>query len=83
MGIFTNLTLLILIFIRKPYPLYPLPLIKGKGKTLKRGADAPLKHPTLLTQRKESQREASPLLHIIPPPFPREGYNGGGLLNPE
>ena len=37
MGISTNLTLLILIFIRKPYPLYPLPLIKGKGKIFEKG----------------------------------------------
>ena len=30
----------------QPYPLYPLPLIKGKGNFIKRGANAPLKHPT-------------------------------------
>jgi len=30
-----------------PSPI-PLPLDKGKGKILKRGADAPLKHPHII-----------------------------------
>jgi hypothetical protein len=42
-------------------PFVPLSLNKERGKILKRGADAPLKHPTFLTQSKESLREAKPL----------------------
>ena len=36
------------------YITLPLPLDEGKGEVLERGADAPLKHPTLLTQIRES-----------------------------
>ena len=32
----------------QPYPLYPLPLGKGKGRRFERGADAPLRHPAIL-----------------------------------
>jgi len=31
--------------------------------------------------KKDSQREAKPLLHTIPPPFQREGDKEGGFLN--
>jgi hypothetical protein len=41
-------------------PFVPLSLNKERGKILKKGADAPLKHPAFLTQSKESQREAKP-----------------------
>ena len=43
-------------------PVSPSPLIRRGGEDLKRGADAPLRYPTLLTQGKEGQREAKPLL---------------------
>jgi hypothetical protein len=39
--------------VSKPYPLYPLPLGKGKGKFyIIRGANAPLRHPARLTSFK-------------------------------
>jgi len=36
-------------------------LTKERGIYSRRGADAPLKHPTFLTQSKESLREAKPI----------------------
>jgi len=53
--------------IRKPYPLYPLPLIKRKGKALKRGADAPLKTPHIINPAQgESKRGEASLTYNSP-----------------
>ena len=51
--------------VHQPYPLYPLPLAKGKGKRFERGASAPLKRPLFYSE--ESQREAPPLLPKVFP----------------
>ena len=48
---------------------------------LKRGAKSLLNTPPAQSASKESQREAKPLLHMIPPPFPGEGDKGGGLTD--
>jgi len=44
-----------------PIPCFPFPLMRGRGKILKRGAVAPLRHPYIVNQEKgESKRgEAS------------------------
>jgi len=31
-----------------PIPCFPFPLMRGRGRFLKRGADAPLRHPDRL-----------------------------------
>jgi len=72
-------------------PVSPSPY-QGEGEILKRGTDAPLKHPHIINPEqgerykkremlKESQREAKPLLHIPSPfPLPRgRGIKGNGV----
>ncbi len=65
--------------VHKPYPLYPLPLDKGKGRRLERGASAPLKRSLLYPE--ESQREAEPLLlKIFPLSLRERGIKGVRVL---
>ena len=40
----------------QPYPLYPLPLAKGKGRRFERGASAPLRHPCYFALRRVKER---------------------------
>jgi len=43
-----------------PSPFIPLPLSKGKGEILKRGANAPLRHPYIINpEQGESKRGAA------------------------
>ncbi len=44
------------VFLVTPSPFIPLPLGNGDGECFERGADAPLKHPSLLTRSKERGR---------------------------
>ena len=63
--------------VHQPYPLYPLPLAKGKGKRFERGALAPLKRPLFYSE--EGQREAEPLLpKVFPLMQGRYSYHGEG-----
>jgi len=62
-------------------PCVPLSLIRRGGRFLKEGLTPLLNTLTLLTQNKESQREAKPLLYIHSPfPLSRgRGIKGDGV----
>jgi len=66
---------------RRVFDLCPLPLIKGKGKILKRGAVAPLRHPYIINPEQEESKggEASLIPNLntsfnkTPQPFGKPG----------
>jgi len=78
----------------EPYPLYPLPLNKGKGKMYYKRGFASLQHSLIASRvrpflnilnspiNRVPKRGFAPLLLILPLPLLREGGRGIGFQNP-
>jgi len=65
-------------FFINPIPCIPFPLARGRGEIISLEGLRPSKTPPSI-QRKESQREVKPLLHIISPLMQgRYSYHGEG-----